>query len=164
MHRDQIHVSEENLAVASAKLTAATNKMNREVAKREQFQEIVNKLEQQLVSEKRRISSEHQDEVKGLKATWEDEKNLLLDVIQRDCNLVFEEKRNESVNERSPRSVDFEFSKTKHVLTHSLESQDTAGVSKSESTVYSPKIDAELRETEALVQSLIVGEIRGNEQ
>lgn len=164
MHRDQIHVSEENLAVASAKLTAATNKMNREVAKREQFQEIVNQLEQQLVSEKRRISSEHQDEVKGLKATWEDEKNLLLDVIQHDCNLVFEEKRNESVNERSPRSVDFKFSKTKHVLTHSLESQDTADVSKSKSTVYSPKIDAELRETEALVQSLIVGEIRGNEQ
>ena len=163
-HSDQTHVSEENFAVASAKLTAAKNKMDREVAKREQFQTTVNKLEQQMVAEKRRISSEHQEELKGLKATWENEKNLLLDVIQRDCNLVFEEKRTESVNERSPRSVDFDFSKSKHVHTHNLGTQDTADLSLSKLPVYSLKIDAELRETEALVQSLIVGEIQNSEQ
>ena len=140
-----------------SKLTAAKNKMEREWAKREQLQCTVNQMEQHLVSEKRRLSTEHQEEVKSLRAKWEDEKNLLLDVIQRDCNLVFEDKRNVPLNERSPRSVDFDFSKTKHIFTDDLEAHGNSDMmdSKPKSPVYSPKIDEELRATEALVQSLL---------
>ena len=163
-HNKHASISDENLAVALAKLAAAKNKMSRETLQREHLQATVVRLEQQLISERRRISSEHQDEVKQLKATWGDEKKRLLDVIQRDCNIVFDEQRSESVLEMSPRSVDYDFSKSKEIIANAPDSQNTAGLEKHKSLVYSPKMDAELRETEALVQKLLVGKMQDGEE
>jgi len=169
-HAKSSKVSEASLSAAMSKLTATKHKLEREFAKREQIQATIHRLENQMVSEKEKLSSVHQQEVKELRSKWEAEKDVLLVTIQRECNTVFDEKRKRplSVTDKagSPRSVDYDFSKTDTNIMLAgdlcgedllVETDSIAEEVKTErkSAVYSFKVDEELRETEALVQSLL---------
>ena len=149
--------SDESLAVATSKLTTGKHRLEREVAKREQLQEVLNQLEEQIVSEKQQLENEHREEVEALKKSWDAEKAVLLDVIQRDCNQVFEKQRSSGgiVRVVSPRSVDLTLSPRAAKQNPCPETNLNPG-HRLEASSYS-KIDEELRETEALVQSLLLG-------
>jgi hypothetical protein len=142
------------------KATSLKQRLEREVAKREQFQEQANILEEKLVFEKQRLAEEHSIEVQSLKRKWLEEKSILLNVIQRDCNVVFEQNRKKS--HASPKSVVHDFAAFEQQLNSSEEMESTGnGGDEKTSNVYSGAslrysgIDQELRETEVLVQNLL---------
>ena len=156
--KENENISDESLAVAISKVNNGKHRIEREIAKREQLQEALSQLKEQLVSEKNQLVQEHTEEVQALKKSWEDEKKMLLDVIQRDCNQVIEKRR------KSPRTVSSDFSSlspssaaaTSSPVFRSSPVKELNSEHKLESSSYS-KIDEELRETEALVQSLLIG-------
>ena len=127
---------------------------------------------------KQQLRDHHKEQVEALKQGWDDEKAMLLDVIQRDCNQIFEKQRSSAAGTKarqvSPRSVfDFEVpevgklsSSTGAEATHNSKPSSPSPVkelnpgNKLEPSSYS-KIEEELRETEALVQSLLFGGSEG---
>jgi len=156
-------LSDESLAVAMSKLASTKQRMDREEAKRKQLQEKAKQLQQQLASEKQKLKEDHNEQVQSLRRAWEDEKSTLLDAIQRDCNLVFEGQRASSRAAVSPTSVDFNFPhrnqsfvKDQFTSTQGNEKLLSACSRALHFSSYS-KIDEELRETEALVEGLLVG-------
>lgn len=171
-------VSEESMSVAISKLNAGKLKIEQEVAKREQLQQDLTKLEEKVGTEKEKLQAQHEEEVEALKLGWCDEKATLVDMIQRDCNQVFEKQRKSSVaqgREISPRSVgDVGYPKLQQAAPSNSSAAGQSSMLcclcsvKEPNSGYSPehnfsnsKIDNELSETEAFVQSLLFGASEG---
>lgn len=146
-------ISDESLQVAMSKANSFKQRLDRETAKREQLQQEIHNLNEQLTSEHERLTNEHVTELESLKRKWKEEKNILLNVIQRDCNLVFEQNRNKS--NMSPKSVVCAFDIDKEFDLSQLESGDPCQQTHSGSSPRYADIDKELQETEALVQRLL---------
>jgi hypothetical protein len=146
------------------KVTSLKQRLERETTKREKLQEELTQLEEAYASEKKRLTDEHISETQSLKRKWAEEKAILLDVIQRDCNLVFEQNRNTS--HTSPKSVVYGFPSLEKQYDASVQVESPTNQSQRQNeepiSTYtlgvSPRysdIEQELRETEALVQTIL---------
>lgn len=146
------------------KVTSLKQRLERETTKREKLQEELKQLEETYASEKQRLTDEHMSETQSLKRKWAEEKAILLDVIQRDCNLVFEQNRHTS--HTSPKSVVCGFPSLEKQFdpTVQMESPTNRSQRQNEEQIstyslgISPRysdIEQELRETEALVQTIL---------
>lgn len=159
--KESTKVSDEALATTMSKLTAAKHRIDREVARREQIQASLNELDEKLISEKRRLKEDHVNEVETLRKSWGEERRILLDALQRDCNLVFDERRTSSKLAASPRSVsaDFELISKEYSpgIIETTTVDESAAIKGTTSVAPYSKIDQELRETEAFVQRLLLG-------
>lgn len=165
-----IESSEESLQVALSKLSSAKTKLAHEVSRREKLEEDLISMEKQTAFDKQRLIREQDEKIHALKKTWDEEKRVLLDVIQRDCNLVFEQNKGPTsidMDGGSPRAVAVDFATNRRlqfVVGSPVDNNNNNNTPSSEnnmnssSIVISPsysEIDKELRETEALVESLM---------
>ncbi|CAJ1942560.1 unnamed protein product [Cylindrotheca closterium] len=108
--------SDEALQVALGKVSEASKEYEKEAARREGAQKTLDQLRKKLTTEKRMVAEKYEKELQQHRVQWEQERETLLAVVQKDCNNAFETHRkgftvNKSLNKslesqrRSPTST-----------------------------------------------------------
>ena len=159
----QTEAADESFAAAMTKMATTMQQYERETARRDAMEKQVKQLNHQLEDDRNRLKNRHAAELERRRTEWEEERSTLLEIIQKECNSVFERKRM-GWSKPGPTSVaggaDF-FSELLTVDTNmdapSPGRKDASRVSTSPSMI-SPTfsdIDSVLRQTEELVESIM---------
>lgn len=85
--------SDEALQVALGKVAEASKEYEKEAARRESTQKTLDQIKKQAAVEKRMVSEKYEQELQKHRVQWEQERETLLTVIQKDCNNAFESHR-----------------------------------------------------------------------
>ena len=85
--------SDEALQVALGKVAEASKEYEKEAARRENAQKTLDQLKKKLTSEKRLMTEQYERELQKHRTQWEQERETLLTVVQKDCNNAFESRR-----------------------------------------------------------------------
>jgi hypothetical protein len=75
-----------------AKIATTMQQCERETARRVAMEKTVKNLNGQLDFEKKHLITRHATELQKLRDEWEEERNTLLSIIQKECNSVFDRK------------------------------------------------------------------------
>ena len=153
--------------MAKSKLVSSKYRLDREVAKQDELQKVLNEMREKFAAEKKVLCDEHKKAVDILRRKWDSEKEFLLEAIQTEFNKVFEEQR--QLQGRQDESTRSEALGKLISKRHKVESVVETPKAKNGASIRSntklqaehlpfSKVDAELRETEALVLGLIEGE------
>lgn len=157
---------DESLQAAVSKIAQTTQQYEREASRRASLETTIQKLSREMEEERDRLRTRQAEELETKRREWEVERDTLLTIIQKDCNLAFEQHRRQrqspsrtpkysSPARESPIAVDVELYPSKKPLTidTTLEPSYGNGVNLI-SPAYS-EIDDVLRETEDLIQSIM---------
>jgi hypothetical protein len=161
--RKQTEEADESFRAAMTKMATTMQQYERETARRDAMEKQVKQLNQQLEDDKNHLKNRHAAELERRRAEWEEQRSTLLEIIQKECNSVFERKRM-GWSKSSPTSVaggeDF-FSELLTVDTNMDEpspGQKYASRVSTSPSMISPAfsdIDSVLRQTEELVESIM---------
>eukprot|EP00934_Nitzschia_sp_Nitz4_P007291 Nitzschia sp. Nitz4//scaffold358_size24170//19364//21693//NITZ4_008433-RA/size24170-processed-gene-0.36-mRNA-1//-1//CDS//3329549008//7281//frame0 len=165
MHNQE--ASDDSLETALAKIATITQKLERESSRRNALEESISRQRKDMEEERKRLQSRHAAELSKKRQEWEAERDTLLTVIQKDCNVLIEQKRQARSTPRAPaaaaslaaaaspvpdqQSTHSEFFSKLTIETTDLEDGVPSMVSPSSSDM-----DNVLRETENLIHSLDV--------
>jgi regulator of replication initiation timing len=163
--------ADQALQKALAKISNLTQQYEREVSHRAGMELKNAQLKNQLDDQKKDLQERYAKELQARKTEWEFERDTLLTMIQRDCNTAFENHRHatpshhstpHSHQESSPKDVNFDFdpprSETKLSVDTATESDERTFWAQTSTNLVSPaysEIDEVLRETEALIRSIV---------
>jgi hypothetical protein len=161
--KKQTEAADESFGAAMTKMATTMQQYERETARRDAMEKEVKHLNQQLEDDKKHLKNRHAAELERRCAEWEEERSTLLEIIQKECNSVFERKRM-GWSKPSPTSVtggDNFFSESLTVDTNlDAPSQGRKYASRGSTgpSIISPAfsdIDSVLRQTEELVESIM---------
>lgn len=124
--------SDEALQVALGKVAEASKEYEKEAARREAAQKTLEQLKKKLASEKRLVADKYEEEFKKHQIRWEQERETLLTVVQKDCNNAFETHRKGFTAGKS--------------LNKSLESQRTTSPTSTLHTFFPPAVSVDADE------------------
>lgn len=141
------------MEVALAQVASAKQRCERETNKREALEIQLDELQKEFDSQKIALADK-------LGNGWEEQRRSLVELLQRECNVVFDRNKDTA----SPRSVSTEFfadiqlaEKQQHVLSpYQIGDRSTPEVV---SPTFS-ELDQALRETEALVEMVLNGNLQ----
>jgi len=94
--------SDEALKVALGKVAEASKEYEKEAARRETSQKTLDQLKKKLAMEQRLVAEKYEQEMQKHRVQWEQERETLLTVIQKDCNNAFESRRKGFSANKSP--------------------------------------------------------------
>ena len=151
-----------------SKLTEVIQQHERESSRRKALERHTEKLKLEIEMEKERLAKRHEAELQNRRSEWENERSTLLTIIQQECNSVFERKiasfartTTSPNNSQGPVSQVAAHPNPSLAVDTSLPSGQVKVDSNRSTTSTVPLIspyfsdlDTDLRETEALVQSL----------
>jgi hypothetical protein len=87
-------LGDESLRAAMSKLTEIIQQHEKETARRKALERTMEHLQFEFEDEKKRLATRSALELRKRRAEWEEERSSLLTIIQRECNSVFERKKN----------------------------------------------------------------------
>lgn len=159
--------TDESLQVALSKISNITQQYEREASRRASLEFNIKQLNLDMEQERERLQSSHMEDLEKKRREWELERDTLLTIIQKDCNLAFEQHwRQPNHSSRTPKytspshtssaptiNTDFFPSKQPLTIDTTLEPDFESGANLV-SPAYSD-IDDVLRETEDLIQSIL---------
>jgi hypothetical protein len=103
-HRDK-ELGDESLRAAMSKLTEIIQQHEKETARRKALERTMEHLQFEFEDEKKRLATRSAVELRKRRAEWEEERSSLLTIIQRECNSVFERKKNNFAHDQQQRSM-----------------------------------------------------------
>jgi hypothetical protein len=151
------------------KIATTMQQCERETARREAMEKTVKNLNEQLDFDKKHLITRHATELQKRQAEWEEERNTLLSIIQKECNSVFDRKMSSLARQTARPSATpiatatatsafFSESLTVDTDAYPVSSSPTRKSSRSPPLI-SPLSHSDfghfLRETEELVQSIM---------
>lgn len=89
----QTEAADESFAAAMTKMATTMQQYERETARRDAMEKQVKQLNHQLEDDRNRLKNRHAAELERRRTEWEEERSTLLEIIQKECNSVFERKR-----------------------------------------------------------------------
>ncbi len=158
--------TDESLQAALSKISNISQQYEREANRRASLELSIKQLNHDVEQERERIRSRYLEDLEKRRREWVMERDTLLTIIQKDCNMAFEQHWRQpqhssrtpkymSPSRPSPTAVDEDFFPSKQPLTIDTASEPTFGTGANLiSPVYSD-IDDVLRETETLIQSMM---------
>lgn len=135
-----------------AQVTSANQRCQRESKRRQALEIRLDELQAEFDKQKRALANKYTADLSKLGNGWEAERKSLVDMLQLECNSVFDRTKS-----ASPRSVttdffaDIELAEKKHANQSPLSEQGDGQVQLSTFS----ELDRTLRETEALVEKVL---------
>lgn len=137
-----------------------------EAQNRQALEKTVQEMNGKHQAELKSMAERHEQEVQSLRDVWEEEKDKLIRVVQKQCNIVFDRTRSRS----SPRCVSsaLDFFSEQTSVYEPLDSGDalspkskarSPGITSNRTPSFS-ELSKSLRETEALVHSIVNSPMR----
>eukprot|EP00980_Cylindrotheca_fusiformis_P017908 scaffold5682_cov140-Cylindrotheca_fusiformis.AAC.19 len=159
--------ADEALRAALVKVAEASQEYEKEASLRVSAQKALDSLNQQLDSEKQNLQEHYESELEKYRLQWEDERETLLSMIQKECNTAFDShRRGSNGGARATHSASQRLSPTSTLhsffpptLTVNVGRQGRVSSPSESAQLISPShssdIESVLKETENLIQSIM---------
>lgn len=139
-------------------MASANQRCQRETKRREALEKRLDQLQVEFNAQTNALTSKHATDLSKLGHGWEEEKRVLVDKLQRECNSVFDRTKS-----TSPRTVtteffaDIDFAEKQHALSPVGADYPTT-MTDTRSPTFS-ELDKTLRDTEAFVEKVLNSKI-----